>query len=92
MVLSRGDRAGPVASERLKNIGISFAERGEYGRATDAWIAATYAYPEDERSLGLLEDLLEERPDLERDTPGLGPAVEECRLLVRLAGGRSWEP
>jgi tetratricopeptide (TPR) repeat protein len=81
----------PSRPNGFKNLGISYAERGEYERATDAWIAATYTYPEDPRSLGLLEDLLDERPDLERKIRGLGAALEECRLAVRLVGARSWE-
>lgn len=82
----------PSRPNGFKNLGISYAGRGDYGRATNAWIAGTYAYPEDARSLGLLEDLLDDRPELKRDIPGLGPAVEECRRVVRLAGGRGWEP
>lgn len=81
----------PSRPNGFKNLGISYASRGEYGRATDAWIAATYTYPEDPRSLGLLEDLLDERPELEREIPELGAALEECRCVVRLVGARSWE-
>lgn len=82
----------PSRPNGFKNLGVSYAERGDYRRAVDAWIAATYAYPEDVRSLDLLEDLLEERPELERDIPELSSAVEMCRHVVRLVGARDWEP
>jgi Flp pilus assembly protein TadD len=80
----------PSRPNGFKNLGISYAERGDFGPATDAWIAATYTYPEDPRSLGLLEDLLDERPELEREIPRLGAALEECRWVVRLVGARNW--
>jgi tetratricopeptide (TPR) repeat protein len=82
----------PTRPNAFKNLGISYAERGEYERATDAWIAGTYTYPEDTRSLVLLENMLDHRPELRSEISGLGAALEECRYAVRLVGARSWEP
>lgn len=46
-----------------------YAERGEYGRATNAWLAATYTYPEVPQTMGHRSDQVQIRgghPSLER--------------------------
>lgn len=71
----------PSRPNAFKNLGISLEARGEYEPAIEAWITGTRVCPEDPRSLGHLERLLEEQPHLERGLE-LGTAIEDCRRAV----------
>jgi len=65
-----------------KNTGIALAGQGNYREAAACFVTATQVNAADDRSLRLLEDLVEEHPELEFE---FGETVEMCRKAVDVA-------
>ncbi len=65
-----------------KNLGIALAKQGCYREAAQAFIAATQANASDARACGLLENLLQQHPELENE---FREAAESCRKAVEVA-------
>jgi tetratricopeptide (TPR) repeat protein len=66
----------------FKNLGIALRGQGRYAEAADCFVKSTQADASDARSLKLLEELLEQRPELGFD---FGPPLECCRKAVEVA-------
>lgn len=69
----------------FKNLGISLAGQGDLAGALRCWVQATRVNAADPRSLAHAEELLEQRPELLSELPGLAEALEECRRAVDVA-------
>jgi tetratricopeptide (TPR) repeat protein len=72
----------PQRSNGYKNLGLSLAGQGRHREAAEAFVAATQANASDNRSLGHLEALLEEHPELEFD---FAAALGYCRRAAAIA-------
>jgi tetratricopeptide (TPR) repeat protein len=75
-------RAIQIDSRRhnaYKNLGLSLAGQGKYPEAARCFVAATQANAADARAFNLLEELLEQHPELEFD---FGQEVDCCRKAV----------
>jgi len=70
------DAARPNA---FKNLGIALDGQGEYREAARCFVAATQADAADERALHLLEDLIQQHPELEYE---FQDAIAACREAV----------
>ena len=66
----------------FKNLGIACRGQGRYVEAADCFVKATQADASDSRSLKLLEELIEQHPELSFD---FGPQIEFCLHAVQLA-------
>jgi len=75
-------RIAPARPNAHKNLGLSLQGQGDFAGAARAWVAATRANRCDSRSLVLLERLVEVRPQLLDEVPGLGDELDECRRAV----------
>jgi tetratricopeptide (TPR) repeat protein len=69
-----------------KNLGIALAGQGQFREAAQAFIAATQANAADPRALGLLENLLNQHPELEYEHQ---TTVEMCRQAVKVAADKA---
>jgi tetratricopeptide (TPR) repeat protein len=66
----------------FKNLGIACRGQGRYIEAADCFVKATQVDASDSRSLKLLEELIEQHPELSFD---FGSQIELCRHAVQLA-------
>lgn len=75
----------------FKNLGIALAGQNDLIGAAWAWIEAMRANAHDERSLFLLEQLIDDHPEIASQLPGNWQEVEACKELVQ-AAVRDHEP
>lgn len=66
----------------FKNLGIALRGQGRFSEAAECFVKATQADASDPRSVRLLEELLEEKPELGFD---FGSQLEYCRKAVEVA-------
>ena len=71
----------------FKNLGIALRGQGRFVEAAECFVKATQADASDARALKLLEELLEQHPELAFD---FASALECCRKAVEVARER-WE-
>jgi tetratricopeptide (TPR) repeat protein len=68
-----------------KNLGVALAGKGDYQGAARSFVMATRVNAADGRSVGLLEELIQEHPELEFE---FGVELENCRAAVEFAAGK----
>jgi len=80
----------PSRSNAFKNLGQSLVGLGRYAEAAESWLLALHTDVSDDRSLGLLENLLTaHKGAVLTEIPDIDKKVEECRHAVTSArGGR----
>jgi len=81
-VLEEAVNISPHQSNAFKNLGVAFQGLGKYERAVECFHAATKANAADGRSLGLLEELVKEHPELYKTIPTLESILDGCRSAV----------
>lgn len=67
-----------------KNLGVSLEGQGDFQGAFAAWVYATRVNAADDRSLALMQMMLEVHPEL-LAVPGVRESLEECRRAVAFA-------
>jgi tetratricopeptide (TPR) repeat protein len=72
----------PQRPNGFKNLGIACRGQGRYAEAADCFVMATRVDASDGRSLKLLEELLEQHPELGFE---FGSQLDHCRQAVALA-------
>ena len=75
----------PSRSNAYKNLGLCFMGRGRFVKAIENFVAALRADASDPRTLGHLEELLADRPELFEKIPDLTKILTDCRRAVRAA-------
>ena len=75
-------RIDPDRHNAYKNLGISLHGRRRFGEAAKALITAVKVNPCDPRALGILEDLLDQHPEIREDIPAIADQVQACKSSV----------
>jgi len=83
--LHQAMKIAPYLPNAYKNIGMALEALGRYAGAATCYITATQVLASDDRSLGLLEAMVEAHPEILRDMPALEQRLEACRQAVRIA-------
>ena len=87
-LLRQAMKIAPDRPNAYKNIGMALEALGRYAEAVTCYITATQVLASDDRSLGLLEALVEAHPELLVDMPGLDKRLEACREAVQVAADK----
>jgi tetratricopeptide (TPR) repeat protein len=78
-------RIDPARANAYKNCGLALQGQGRFAEAARSFIDGILAFPEDQRSLHHLHELIEANPQVESDLPGIEKEMARCDELVRQA-------